>query len=268
MIKTLSMMFGEVGIIVNWWDVLVTVVFFSVVLLCWYQAMCSYFTQTSKDGQGPSQKQKAWFLSFFISCLSTPLGVYYLSRALSPDWDASEMLDTDAFSRSVLTLFWVYLIVDMAVGYFEYPGEFGLLSGWVHHIFYALFLGYAYMKGYSISFTHTLIMESSSIFLSGGRLFPRLRSDWAFGCLFLLFRVVYHLYLLLKLYSLPAPRGALWPPVAGVWVLHLYWFRGWMQGMRRRAQQSKTGEASSSMAFPCGDSRDPEGEPVKREKSA
>ena len=45
-------------------------------------------------------------------------------------------------------------------------------------------------------------MESSSILLSGGRLFPFLRRDYLFGLLFFAFRIVYHFFLV-RLASLP-----------------------------------------------------------------
>jgi hypothetical protein len=54
------------------------------------------------------------------------------------------------------------------------------------------------VKGYTISFAFTLLMESSSILLAGGRLFPFLRRDLLFGVLFFAFRIVYHAYLLWK----------------------------------------------------------------------
>jgi len=50
------------------------------------------------------------------------------------------MLTTDATSRVLLTFFWTYLIVDMCVGFVEYKEDFGVLSGWVHHIFLWLLL--------------------------------------------------------------------------------------------------------------------------------
>ncbi len=68
----------------------------------------------------------------------------------------------------------------------------------VHHIFYSGFLSHALVKGYTVSFAFTLLMESSSILLSGGRLFPVLRRDLLFGLLFFAFRLVYHAFLLWK----------------------------------------------------------------------
>lgn len=66
----------------------------------------------------------------------------------------------------------------------------------IHHLFYSGFLFHALVRGYSISFAYTLLMESSSILLSGGRLFPLLRRDILFGILFFAFRIVYHAWML------------------------------------------------------------------------
>lgn len=68
----------------------------------------------------------------------------------------------------------------------------------IHHLFYSGFLFHALVKGYTISFAYTLLMESSSILLSGGRLFPLLRQDMLFGVSFFAFRVVYHAWMLWK----------------------------------------------------------------------
>lgn len=171
--------------VVPWRDFFSLSLPFALFLLAWYAGFCWYFIHIRKDKLPLSQKRKAWFCSFFISCMSTPFGIIYASRILSPKWDPAEMLEADATSRVLLTLFLTYLIVDMGLGLFQYKDEFGVLAGWVHHVFYTGFLFHAYVKGYTVSFGYTLLMESSSIFLSGGRLFPWLRSDMAFGGLFL-----------------------------------------------------------------------------------
>ncbi len=53
----------------------------------------------------------------------------YALRILSPRWDPAELLERDALSEAVLTMFLTYLIVDMALGFREYRSEFGVLSG-------------------------------------------------------------------------------------------------------------------------------------------
>ena len=107
----------------------------------------------------------------------------------------------------------------------------------IHHIFYTGFLAHAYVKGYTVSFGYTLLMESSSILLSGGRLWRPLRHDLLFGTLFFVFRIIYHGYLLWELYVVPNPRVIMWPPVFGVWILHWYWFRGWLKQQERHRRR-------------------------------
>lgn len=251
MLQALHAFILEARAMVPWREFLALFFSFSFFLLCWYKGMCLYFIHFRKDSQPLSSKRKAWFLSFIVSCLSTPIGIYYALRIFSPSWDPAEMLETDATPRMLLTLFWTYLIIDMCVGFVEYKEDFGVLSGWVHHIFYGFFLIHAYVRGYSMAFAFTLVMESSSIFLSGGRLFPCLRQDWVFGLLFFTFRIVYHFYLLWKLIGIPAPRVVMWPPVAGVWVLHIYWLWGWVEGMRRKWRRRKEG-GGEELASPYG----------------
>lgn len=85
----------------------------------------------------------------------------------------------------------------------------------VHHAFYSCFLSHSLVKGYTISFAYTLLMESSSILLSGGRLFPFLRQDLLFGLLFFAFRIVYHTFMLWKVRPRPraAPFSSTTPPL-------------------------------------------------------
>lgn len=105
------------------------------VLLCWYQFMCWYFTNVRKDPLPLSEKRKAWFCSFLISSLSTPLGVIYAVNIFKADWDPSIMLERDVMSQTILILFLTYLVIDMCLGLREYRHEFGILSGckWSTH---------------------------------------------------------------------------------------------------------------------------------------
>jgi hypothetical protein len=43
----------------------------------------------------------------------------------------------------------------------------------------------------------------------------------------------------------------MWPPVAGVWVLHVYWLWGWVEGMRRKWRRRKEG-GEGELASPYG----------------
>ena len=124
----------------------------------------------------------------------------------------------------------------------------------MHHIFYCGFLFHSLVKGYTVSFAYTLLMESSSILLSGGSIFKSLRNDMAFGFLFFLFRILYHGFLLYKIYTIPNPRVIIWPPVLGVWVLHWYWFSGWIkqQNKRRKIRTDITDKIHSPSAVSNG----------------
>lgn len=91
-----------------------------------------------------------------------------------------------------------------------------------------------------VSFSYTLIMESSSIFLAGGRIFPKyLRQDILFGILYLAFRIIYHLYLLWHIYSVQDPHVIIWPVVTAIFVLHAFWFWQFVTGLQRRLGKQK-----------------------------
>lgn len=149
------------------------------------------------------------------------------------------MLTSSELAKFLIVFFNTYLVIDTTLGVFEYGEAFGVLSGWIHHIFYIGFLSHAYAHGYSVSFMYVLPMEFSSIFLAGGRLFKVLRQDTLFGALFIIFRVIYHAYLLYGLVILASPKVTIWPPVLGVFFLHLYWFYRWVLGQYKRTQKRK-----------------------------
>lgn len=86
-------------------------------------------------------------------------------------------------------------------------------------------------------------MESSSIFLAGGRIFPEyLRQDLLFGILYFAFRIVYHLFLLWHIYSVPEPHVIIWPIVSAVFGLHLFWFWQFVAGLSRRLRKQREGQ--------------------------
>ena len=138
MLQALQSFAAEARATVPWTELAWTVLPFAAFLLCCFQTLSWCFLHVRCDPPPLSEKRKAYFCSLVVSCLSTPFGIYYATRILQPGWDPAEMLETDALSKTLLSLFWTYLLVDMGIGLVAYRHEFGCLSGWVHHIFYAV----------------------------------------------------------------------------------------------------------------------------------
>ena len=69
---------------------------------------------------------------------------------------------------------------------------------WFHHTCYLGFFGWLCARGWSVGIMTTMPLEIPTMVLAGGRVFPALRHDVAFGASFLAFRVVYHAWLTYK----------------------------------------------------------------------
>ena len=149
------------------------------------------------------------------------------------------MFTDDTFSKFNVVFFFTYLFLDTLHGIFEYRAAFDLLSGWIHHLFYLVFLSHAYLLGYTVSFNTIAIMELPSIILAGRRLFPKyLGHDILFGVLFFLTRIVFHGYLLYRIGS-EKVKVNIFPTILAIWVLHWYWFSQWCKKKLRRSNYLK-----------------------------
>ena len=186
----------------------------------------------------PSQRKPeilGWILSFGVATILTPTGFLYSSKIfLDPNYSIHYMFTDDAFSQFNVIFFFTYLFLDTTYGIFEYGAAFNLLSGWIHHLFYLLFLTHAYLLGYTVSFNTIAIMEISSIILAGRRLFPNyLRQDMLFGFLFFATRIVFHGYLLYRIGS-ENVKVNIFPTILAIWALHWYWFSQWCSNKLKR----------------------------------
>lgn len=140
-----------------------------------------------------------------------------------------------------------------------HPSEVTLLTGWIHHSVYVGIVQYTIERGWTNIFClcalmevcfHILSIPSSSYSLKSSQLptlilgisflYPRLRSNIAFAVVFFMTRIAFHIVMFVS-YLIPYNRasvigGSYLPSaiLAGVFPMHVMWFRGCVQGFVKR----------------------------------
>ncbi|KAK3828530.1 MAG: hypothetical protein J3Q66DRAFT_435053 [Benniella sp.] len=134
-----------------------------------------------------------------------------------------------------------FCVGDLVLGSLHYREHLDPLSGWVHHIASSV-LAYRMAVGKALSVFAICggLLEFSTIFLSVGFVFPRLRSDFWFPVSFVLSRIFCNFFLWHEVFfNYSTPSGA-----AGVYamsfLMHVFWLQKYFQGQRRRAQRKST----------------------------
>jgi len=120
------------------------------------------------------------------------------------------------------------LITDTITGFLNYFKEMGILTGWVHHIGYTLFLLKIYRDNNTKMFAYGCLEEIPSMILFGKRYFGihNRYIDLLFGVTFFLFRIVYHIYMIYLCSTINKFYLGL---SILVFIIHSHWFYDWYQ---------------------------------------
>lgn len=158
-------------------------------------------------------------------------------RGLSEDWPAEVLYGNDRLSRALVHFFLTYLVIDSLLIYVDYP----TIGGYVHHLPYFLFMAASLYFNCPAVFVVFMPMELSTIFLGAGFTWPSCRSDLLFGSTFFLGRLVYHVWLWVKLFTTRKDSPFLvWPFAALPYFIHAFWFYKWCRSMLRRRRKVVT----------------------------
>ncbi|KAJ3069002.1 hypothetical protein HDU98_007907 [Podochytrium sp. JEL0797] len=138
-----------------------------------------------KPNETISTRQRAWILTLYSAILMLsfggPLVIEFATLPAKATVADMPSLDSD-YSWGLGAFFFAYLVADTVIGVIDYPTQFSLLSGWIHHIGYALVvitqMQYGQIGGY---LTMASVMELSTVFLSMGHLNKLWRRDLWFG---------------------------------------------------------------------------------------
>jgi len=191
----------------------------------------------------PEIKTRAWILSLASSSTMSICGIIYTIRFFnhlnSFGFQNVEnfVVSDDDFSRSICIFFKAFLVIDIIIGMIDYRSQVQILSGWLHHFFYAGFLSWILSSNISVGFALVTPLEFPTLFLSLGSVFPSLRTDMAFGLVFLVTRIIYHSFVLWLFIGFQ--RVTLWPTILGLGILHWFWFFGWVKSMNKKRRGLK-----------------------------
>lgn len=181
------------------------------------------------------EKSVAWIImlisSFSLSIFGT---MYVYTTTVHSLWTIKYLYTEDYLARHVNTFFVASNIVDLAVGFIDYPKFMDPFSTVAHHIFYINFIVWVVMCfHYTTGFVHCYFLELPTFLLSVGTIWPEYRSDLIFGILFLITRVGWNIHLTWVLYR-DAPNERMWYVSVLILSLHLYWFSKWCANHGKR----------------------------------
>ena len=183
-----------------------------------------------------TSKQQAYYLStlnsIIISFLSTYLNFHFIysnNLTISLDW----------ISILTVSYFTSYLLCDLILGVIFYNQHIGVLTGYVHHTLYIFINIYSIYTENTFIYALYLISEIPTILLCVGNLNKSLRTNYLFGFVFFLFRIVYHSFLISLLYQSDTIfpmikylnieyRSTITFLATSILGLHFYWFFKWM----------------------------------------
>lgn len=258
-------------------DASLTTVFRASALLALGAAFLFYAALTHSSSAGAKErtvKQKAWIVTLLSSTLTTagsvPFLLSFLTNAciLTPAPSLSNPGENLSYELGLLVLahamcgaFQGFLIADLLIGVHAYPSEVSLLTGWVHHIVYALLLPYVASHRWAHVFALCLSMEAPTAHLAAARLFPSyfradkdmaLRNDVAHAAVFFVFRIALHVRVIALAASGEVREcvfAGSWAPaglLCAAFALHAWWFSCAVSGIRKRAFASASAKSTAT----------------------
>ena len=177
-------------------------------------------------------KQRAYVLSIKAAVSMLLIGVFYNYKWYQAGFDLNmykdNLTDSDHIIQKLAILsFSSYLLMDSIIGHHHYHKYMRVLSGYLHHIVYLCVNMLALWSGEYPFFLLFMLEELPTVFLSIGSFNEKYRKNYTFGITFFLTRIVFHAFLIYKMYQNGSLLVATLASV--VLVLHVYWFYGWVK---------------------------------------
>jgi len=209
------------------------VLFYTVVVLC------------GRAIFGNNAKKLSWCLSLANSLIMSIIGcvftVVYFPRYGSqlingtPNGD-SLMHGIDNLGLLTCTAFAIANVLDLVYGLIFYRSELTFLTSYFHHTMYIWLMHFAITSNglftttrgpFTTAFLFCAIEEIPTFILGLGSIVPSLRSDLGFGVSFLIFRVIYHIFLIMHEYKYQTfiPMFIL---LLITFAMHVNWWYGWI----------------------------------------
>lgn len=186
------------------------------------------------------RKRLSYVLSMVTSTMMLPWCVPFLLHMYETGTVQRTTVNASyPLANSVLTFGQVGFALDLVLGKFFYAEEVQMLSGWIHHLSFIVYFGAMKYFSYTNTLCSLMFVEFPTVVLAVGRVHPNLRSDWLFGTSFLAARIIMYAYMLYVFHGvLAGPEGVFVEHlfISGylAFILHCYWFYGWIKSMQRR----------------------------------
>lgn len=173
-----------------------------------------------------TEKQKTYIISIKNSLIMTLASVFYIYLFINSGFTLNFSKDNTIFGHLIILYFMAYLIMDLAIGIYEYPKSLELLSGYIHHSIYIVISSLALYYNSNVLFIFILAMleELPTFLLAIGSFDSSLRNDTLFGITFFITRIVYHLFLIFLFRN---EMNLVFYITSLALILHVYWFKNW-----------------------------------------
>lgn len=182
-------------------------------------------------------KQKAWIImlqsTFTLSICGT---IALMLNETYNLWNQDFMYSDSFWPRVVLLYFTATNVMDLAIGYVEYPKYLDPLSTIFHHIVYIGLALHLLRRRTTNGFMIMYFMEIPTFLLSLGTIWPKYRLDLSFGVIFFVTRIAYNIYVIYRLFVVNYAMFD-WLLGIGTLILHSFWFSKWIAGYRQRAKR-------------------------------
>lgn len=153
---------------------------------------------------------------------------------------ASKLLTSSLGSRFIVTFFLTFVIYDSLRSYLFYPGHMELLAGWIHHFVYFILGANALRWNFCYALCVMFVEEIPTCALALGQIYPdTFKSEWFFGMSFLILRLMFHAAIVTIAFIYTRKKSAVWSAGALAFLVHLWWFIGWIHRQQRLAKAKR-----------------------------
>eukprot|EP00842_Homolaphlyctis_polyrhiza_P006444 jgi/Hompol1/6800/HPOL_001204-RA len=174
-------------------------------------------------------RQASWVLTTMSSVVMTGASIPFLIDFFISNADFSQMRLMNSPLAVVFSMFFIaYLFCDLGIGYFHYPDQIDPLTGWFHHLLYPILIIIFVLYQVPGTFLTASLLELPTIVLALGNIHRSFRSEYLFGFLFFVTRIVFHLVFAVRIYmSWPGYPVFLFFGLC-TFPLHIVWFWRWV----------------------------------------
>ena len=188
-----------------------------------------------------TQIQKSWILTTASSVVMTTASLPFLYTYFQYHSNLSLFPLLNSFASTLFCAYFCsYLVMDMFFGYYVYPDNIDIVTGWVHHCIYLVLIPMVIYVKVPGAFLVVSFMELPTIFLAIGFLNSQYKSELLFGASFFVTRLLFHVYFATHVMIVWPDRFVLILMSISTLPLHIFWFFKWVQRQIRlngRAQE-------------------------------